>query len=792
MTLVCLSLAWTAGILLGAAADFPPALLLLSLSLLPLPFLLRRHRRAAVTIALAALVLAAGVLRYRVAEVPAGLRQYNDRGEVALRGVVSADPEEGARTVQLRLAVSQVEVGGQWQPAGGTVLVFAPSYSRYQYGDRLLVRGELATPPPLAGFDYAAYLAHEGIYSTMLYPEVQLTGRGSGSAFLAWLYRVRRHLADSISRLLPEPQASLVNGVLLGKRGTIPDDLRDSFTRSGTAHLLAISGLHLGIITGLMLLAGVRLLGRRYQAHVWLALGTAWLYALLTGLDPPVLRAAIMASMFLAAELLGRQRRGLPALAFAAAVMVGLEPAVLWQASFQLSFLAVAGLVLVSPWLQAGVRLGLAKDFGEDSRLASRLGGPADALALTLGVLVAVWPLVAYYFGIISLVAPLATLLALPALPGIIVSGGLAAGLGLLWLPLGWVTGWVAWLLASYTTAVVTGLASLPGAAIEPGAVDGRPVWGYYAALGAVLLLLWRRPALLPGALPRITTWASRVPLRLVLPVLVVTASLATIAAATMPDGRLHVAFLDVGQGDAIYIRTPAHQDILVDGGPDAVSAVRGLGREMPFWDRTIDLVVLTHPHADHLTGLMEVVQRYRVRQVLLPAGEWESPPYDEWLRRLAEQGIEVTTAVSGQRIDGGAGVVIEVMVPGLADAGTEDDRATVLRVSAGEVGFLLTSDISSQAERWLLLARAPLQSTVLKVGHHGSATSSATFFLAVVQPRAAVISVGADNPFGHPDEDVLARLEAAVGREHLFRTDRHGTVEFTTDGRRLWVRTER
>lgn len=212
----------------------------------------------------------------------------------------------------------------------------------------------------------------------------------------------------------------------------------------------------------------------------------------------------------------------------------------------------------------------------------------------------------------------------------------------------------------------------------------------------------------------------------------------------------------------------------------------------MPFWDRTIDLLVLTHPHHDHLAGLVAVLHRYQVGQVLYPDLEYDSPLYDEWRRLIKERGIKGTIACAGQQIDLGDGAFMKVLSPTttlLAGTGSDvDNNSVVLRLNAGHVSFLFTGDIMREAEWELICRRADLKSTVLKVAHHGSDTSTTHEFLAVVNPQLAVISTGADNRFGHPGDEVVRRLEQRLGVGNIYRTDEHGTIEFTTDGERLWV----
>jgi competence protein ComEC len=248
-----------------------------------------------------------------------------------------------------------------------------------------------------------------------------------------------------------------------------------------------------------------------------------------------------------------------------------------------------------------------------------------------------------------------------------------------------------------------------------------------------------------------------------------------------------------VGQGDAILIQTPNGQNILIDGGPDPQKINLELSKKLPFWDRTVDLVVCTQPQADHIAGLVDVLQRYKVKQVLEPGVSYNSSIYQEWLRLVEDKGIEYNIARAGQEIDLGNGIKLEVLnPPATLFKGTSadvDNNGAVLRLSWGEVSFLFTADIREEAEFELIGQRASLKSTVLKVAHHGSKTSTTSQFLATVDPEVAVISVGEDNPFGHPSPEVTERLTDRLGEDNVYRTDEDGTIEFITDGEGLWLR---
>jgi len=471
---------------------------------------------------------------------------------------------------------------------------------------------------------------------------------------------------------------------------------------------------------------------------------------------------------------------------------VGISPPVLWDAAFQMSFTAMAGLIFIFPRLQSLGRKVVSALLGENGATVSVANFIIDSFSVSLGAILAVWPLIAHYFGIISWVAPLATFFALPALPGIIITGALAGILGLIVLPVAQVIAWLGWLFLSYVLLVVEVFAAVPP--IEGGSVNVTLIWVYYSALALAIWLSSNGKKAVKLA-PKVGNFVSVLPKKWVIPPLLVAAILVSVTAATMPDDKLRVSFLDVGQGDAILIQQ-GNQQVLVDGGPSPQAIGLALGKKMPFWDRTIDLLVLTHPDADHITGLVEVLNRYRVKQVLYPDLESESPLYDEWFRLIQEKDIKRALAQAGQKIYLGAEVVIEVLnppIPLLTGTGSDiDNNGVVLRLGMGEVSFLFTADIMWEAEWELITRRASLTSTVLKVPHHGSATSTTPEFLAVVNPQLAVISVGADNKFGHPSDEVMDRLSQRLGEENIYRTDKRGTIELITDGERLWVRVER
>jgi competence protein ComEC len=238
---------------------------------------------------------------------------------------------------------------------------------------------------------------------------------------------------------------------------------------------------------------------------------------------------------------------------------------------------------------------------------------------------------------------------------------------------------------------------------------------------------------------------------------------------------------------------------VLIDGGPSESAVLDELGREMPFWDRSLDVVVLTHPDIDHITGLLPVLERYRVGVIVYREVDAESAEYERWMELVAAEGAEVYSGIRGLQLDLGEGVALEVLHPpaAIADLGGigHNNASVVMRMTYGSVSVLLPGDIEEQVERSLVAGGAWLESNVLKLAHHGSCTSTSDEFLRAVAPDVTAISVG-ENDFGHPCADVLDRLAQWAAEEArelpVYRTDRDGMVEVISDGEQIWVRTER
>ena len=821
MKLAFLAAAWLAGTMLGLKAD-PPLLPvgLLLLSVLPLALMVRAFHRPVWPVLLAG-VLLLGLLRVEAlpgAEAPSLLS--ND-GPVVLAGRISDDPEPAARRTRFAFDVNAVDEAGVMKPVNGKILVYAdPPESLvarrdsgyFRYGDALRLEGELQQPRPFGGFDYPAYLANQGILGILYARSVHMLPPEPGtlrSALLGKVFDLRRALSDRLEQAMTSPHVSLAQALLLGLRSALPEDVEESFRRTGTSHLLAISGLHVGVILALTMIAASRLLGRRWHVYLAISVAVVWGYALVSGLPISVVRAAIMGTVLLLAWAVGRPRSVLPSLALSAAVMVGIDPKVLGQVSFQLSFTALAGIVLALPY-QARIS-GWASRRAESAATWPRAwfwegsGMVATALAVSAAATLATWPLVAANFDRVPLLGIFTTLLALPALPGILV-GSMATALAGLVHPLGGqFFGWLTWAPLSYLLGLVSVFPTLGFS----GSWVGAPfLWAWYMTLGGLLLL--------PGGLARLKEtyakldeiWgrvARRDPSSGEAPVLSLKTAMVAVALLaggvvlwlqvfSQEDENLRVHFFDVGQGDSTLIDTPGGRQVLVDGGPDLDGAINALAGVMSPGDRTLDLVVITHMDEDHARGLIEVVDRYDVEAVLMGTADDDAVTGPQWEAALRRKGIEPVPVAAGHLIELERGITLEVLNPPATPfAGTPADRnnnSVVIRLSYGRITYLLTADIEAPAESRLARSPDDLKSTVLKVGHHGSRSSTTASFLEKVDPSLAVVSAGADNRYGHPHRDVIDRLTRRLGPDGVLRTDLDGSVELISDGVDLWVKT--
>jgi competence protein ComEC len=382
---------------------------------------------------------------------------WPEEKEVIFSGIVVGEPD--IREDNTRLILSEHSGSEMSNQIFGKILVTTDKYPEYKYGDKLKVSGRLEAPVIFDDFDYRSYLAKDGIYSVMYYPDIEYLGKSEGSlASIVYgkILQIKDEIRNVIYENLSPPQGSILGAMILGDKSRMSEDLKEKLNIVGLRHITAISGMHVTIISMILMQALVGVGLWRGQAF-YAALSFLILFVIMVGLPSSALRAAIMAGILLLAQKIGRGASSFRLVIFAAVTMLAINPLLLkYDIGFQLSFLAVAGIIFLSPIFKKLFRK------IPDQRLVNL----RSILAMTLSAQVFTFPVLVFSFGQLSLVAPLCNILVLPALPFILGLGFLFSFAGLLWQPLGWVLSWPAWALLTYIFKIAEWFSGLPGSSM--------------------------------------------------------------------------------------------------------------------------------------------------------------------------------------------------------------------------------------------------------------------------------------------------------------------------------------
>ena len=671
------------------------------------------------------------------------------------------------------------------------------------YGDTIRVTGKLFAPRSFdnpGGFDYPAYLAQNGIYYTVSvkdFSKTQVLNQGQG-IFRA-IQNQRERIRQSFLAATTGPGSAILQAMVIGEEGRLTDDLRDRFMAAGVTHIISISGSHLGMVAILcfgFLRSLLFLLPERWYhqltLHVdpkkiaaWLTLPLVIFYTLLAGGQVATIRSLIMISAGLLALVLDRDHALLHSLALAALFILIVSPQAIFDISFQLSYLSV---------LVIGYVVTLGSDLKIKSHgMAQKIGNNILLLiAISLATSFATGPLVAFYFNQFSFAGILSNIVVVPFAGMVVVPLGLVSAIMSLFthsLPLAAINQ----LVCDSFVSVVDFFSRLPFAEFHPPApgILWLLLYGIFLlSLSAFTRARWRawfKPLESSLRIPRaavigMALSVSLLTLLLVLPLL--------------PKQKAEINFLDVGQGDCALIQLRSGKTILIDGGGTYDNRF-DIGRRVvapSLWNkgiRAIDLVVLSHPHPDHMNGLQYILKQFPVAQVWETGRDPDLPGYADFSRIIAERQLPRKTVSAEDPPVMLGEAELRVLHPSRLFGGRErqayageNNRSLVLRIAFDDTTCLFTGDIGAQAEQWLVSTKRNLKSDVVKVPHHGSKSSSSETFVAMAQPKVAVITVGKGNRYNHPSAEVLARYENNGTK--ICRTDQDGAVTVTVHNGRL------
>jgi competence protein ComEC len=699
---------------------------------------------------------------------------YNDREyDLLITGTLSEPPDYRDNYTNLRLKVTSVDTGDRELPASGLLLARVSNNQVFHYGDILRLRGKLKTPPENEDFSYRDYLAAQHIHSYMSSAEVTTLPGNGGNPFSRALYALKDKALSNIYRLFPDPEASLLAGILLGVDTGLTDDLQQAFKDTGTAHIIAISGFNISIIAGLFVTFFSRFLGPRRGALL-AVIGIAF-YTILVGADAAVVRAALMGGLALFAKQVGRRQFALNTLLAVALLMCLWNPLYIWDVGFQLSFFATLGLILYAdPFSQFANRIIIKYIPASAAEKSAELF--SEFVLLTLAAQVATIPIMAYHFQRISLVSFIANPFILPPQPAVMILGGLAVLLSFVWLPLGQIAAWAAWPFVVYTIRMVELFDRVPHGTLFLGKLS---IWFVIAAY-AVLLSVTFGTDRLKGWFQSLNRDQLKIPAGTGIIFLLLALLLVWRAALAIPDRLLHITFLDVGSAEAVLIETPSGKHVLINGGPSVTTLSDELGRRLPAFNRKLDWLIVAGTEEDDVAALPRVIERYPPNAVLWSGNTQASFSSRVLNEYLSLQDFPVTNAEADQVLDLGEGATIKVLTTG--------PRGAVLLVEWKNFRTLLPIGISFEALDELSNGAKIGPVSVLSLADAGYEASNPPEWIASLNPEIIELSVDAADQNGMPDSSVLE----SVKDYELLRTDQNGWIEITTNGEQMWVNVER
>jgi competence protein ComEC len=759
------------------------------------------------------------------------IARHVGKDQMTLEGLVCTSPRIVDEKTRLVINTSRIIRDGTAVPVKGKILLSVKdSNNVFNYGNYVRAQTKLKGPHNFnnpGGFDYERYLLYRGVRlrGYISRPsDIVIIRESAGNYFRTRIERYRSLIRGRIGEIAPSPEGGVLQALILGEKEGIPDDILRNFNRAGVSHILAISGLHVGIIA-FIAFAFIKIIMRSseylllrfdiFKVSALLSIVPVIGYAFIAGLRISTIRATLMILCYLAALLAGRGRDLLNILAFAALLILVISPASLFDVSFQLSFTAVAAILLVAPAL--GSVIPQAAGGGILGR-----GVTATVLFVTvsLAAVIGTAPLIALYFNRISAIALLSNLLVIPIIGFAVLPLGMLLIATTPLAPIATVLITVASFFIRIAISIIGFLSSFPFSSFPITTPTGLEVIFYYLCVltGVRLIHTWRsketevsiggRSHLSASVLGHLRDLYRANERNLLL------LSLGLIALFFVADafytnlraaGRRHLeaTFIDVGQGSSTLVKLPRERIILVDGG-GFYDRSFDLGKYVvaPYlWRekvKKIDIMVLTHPDQDHAGGLPFLVENFEVGELWSNGLESENESCRKVQEIIRQKGIphRIVNTDTPEQFIGGAS--IRILNPKVSSSRQGinvsdpdyNDTGVAIKITFGRRGILLPADISGLAEARLVASGHDLRADILMAPHHGGYTSSTAPFLLAVRPEIAVISCGPDNAFGFPSPEVLDRYRRTGAR--VLRTDTDGAIIVRTDGETLEIRRPR
>lgn len=712
--------------------------------------------------------------------IPAGFfyepRQVADKCEAQITGRVGryTEKEDG---MQLELQNCEVRTG-QTDFREDTLLIYLDGTEVYPPGTSLSLSGTLyptEEPTNPGQFDARLYYRGQGISYTVFAEKVSVI-ETKALPVQTCLLSVKSRIGSVYRAVLSERDSGLVSAMVLGDKQGLDTEVKEFYQKNGISHLLAISGLHVSLIG----MGTYRMLKRLCGSCILAGIPTFLFlcaYGWMTGGSVSALRAVLMCSLSVLADMAGRTYDMLTAIGAAALVLMATDPLNARQSAFLLSFGAVLAIALFQPlW----------------NLYCPKMTGPGQSMSVSLSVMFLTLPFLLHFFFTYPLYSTFLNLLVIPLMSGLMICGILCGITGLFSLKAAGIFGIPCHLILEIYDRAGGVCLSLPGSVLSVGDPGSGKILLYYTAAAAAIGLLYKEKR-------RKKYWMKKDPFQPKKTPLVISLAAFGLCTALMCvriRTGLEITMLDVGQGDSFVIQSPDGTTFLLDGGSTSESEV-GNYRILPFLKargiRNVDYVMISHADQDHVSGLKELAEEsgvegdVRIGCAVLPAIAEKDDNYLELEQVFQEAGIPLQYMGAGDRLSGEKVSLTCLWPERTLSLDDRNELSMVLLLEYGEFQMLFTGDIGEYAERRIIRTEALLDVEILKVAHHGSRYSSCDEFLQYIRPEAGLISCSASNTYGHPGEETLHRLADAGCR--VFITKDSGAVRIWTDGRTVRIR---
>ncbi len=742
------------------------------------------------------------------------ITRYINAGKLAFEGIVIENPftHPPDKTI-LFVRCQRIITDKSYTPVTGNIRLVIPSDLSFQYGDFIRFHSALKKIQSFqnpGGFDYERYMNLQGIYATGFVAnnsQIVLLRKNAASGMRLKLESFRSYLKQIIYKNAPSPQREIIEAMTIGNQNEIPADVRENFNKTGTSHILSISGLHIGIVATtafffiFLILKSSEYLMLRFNIIKLASAGAfiiVLIYTLIAGMGITVVRSSLMALIFLSALLLGKQKDIYNVLTLSGLIILLVSPEAIFDISFQLSFTAVLAIIYLVPRFSDTSFSFIASWPIVVQKIIKQIYlSIIVCIAATIGTM----PLIVFYFNRVSAITIIANLIIVPLLGTIALALSMPFILGAFISPA--IAGFFIKLSSFFvqiSVDIINKMAALSWSSFTFTKPTIAEIFFFYLFISILMQFFDLRYALMNRK-----GFLQRHPLILKsLLVIFLCFFIADALYLTLKDkfsSDLRVTAIDVGQGSSILVRFPTGKNMLIDGGGFSESSF-DMGKLVvaPFLYHerisTIDTVVLTHPHPDHLQGLLYITENFNVKEVWSTGQLSKDEIFQQWQKIIVQKKIKMNF-ISAQsppaKINGVQLNFLWPLKPISADTGDLSYRkvnndSLVLKMKYGNVSFLCPADISSLVESSLIKSKRDLHSDVLFVPHHGSYHSSSIDFIKKVSCRYAVISAGKANVFHHPHQRTLDRYKSL--QVNILRTDKDGAITLTTDGTILHVNT--